>query len=579
MSEDSTSPLAARTVSAVFAASDHGYFLVVTDRGAHRVVLPMSGTLLVGRDPTCGIHLDEAAVSREHARVTVRGGTVTLEDLGSHNGTRLAGARLEAPRALQSGDVVSIGTTTLVACLPATKAAAVRLLDPDELRAQIHREVIRARTHDRPLALICATLDAPACAAASSLLPTALRVIDVAGQLDPAHLYVLCPELPRGGGARRVAELVAALSPTAPGIKAAIAHLPSDAVDATTLIATALARVGAADSASAHDVRRVGDLEIIVADPAMRHIYDLLERLGRSDLPVLVCGESGVGKELAARTLHAASPRNAGPFVAVNCAALPAALAESELFGHRRGAFSGADRDKAGYFAAAAGGTLFLDELGELDAAVQGKLLRAVETRTVVPLGATTPVPCDVRLVSATNRDVPAEIDAGRFRRDLFYRLSAATVVIPPLRDRPRELPMLARALLARACASSRRAPLTLSDLALAQLATHPFPGNIRELANAVAYAAAVAGDDDELLPHHLPPTIAVPPSPGTPRDDNARRAFRPIADELVELERRRMREALDATGGNQSRAAELIDMPRRTFTKKMARYGLRGHD
>jgi DNA-binding NtrC family response regulator/pSer/pThr/pTyr-binding forkhead associated (FHA) protein len=582
VSDDRTAPLITRTESVVFSPDVPGYVLVVTGRGTRREPLPAAGIAVIGRDPSCAIRVDESAVSRQHARIEVAGHRVWIEDLGSHNGTRVGGARIDEKHRLRSGDSISIGEATLVACLAPNPRAAVRLLGEEELVDQVRREVQRARVHDRPLALICVTLDRSAAEAAAALLPTALRLIDVAGHVDADHLYVLCPELSPSASADRCEELVHALIPAAPEIRAGIAHLPGDAIDASSLIAAARDAVGPGGESRvsrpdrAADVRRIGDVDVIVADPAMHQIYQLIERLGPSDLSVLLCGETGVGKELAARALHGCSGRADGAFVAVNCAALPDTLAESELFGYKRGAFSGADRDKSGYFEAAAGGTLFLDELGELPLALQSKLLRVAETGEVTPLGATEPVSVDVRIVSATNRDVASEVEAGRFRADLFYRLGAATIVIPPLRDRPRELPALARSLLARACESRGLSGVGITDLALAQLAGHRFPGNIRELSNAMSYAVALVEDGEVVQPHHLP-GMGTPNAPPAAVAASGEQSFRPVADELVDLETRRMREALEATGGNQLRAAELIGMPRRTFTKKMARYGLRG--
>jgi two-component system, NtrC family, response regulator AtoC len=317
----------------------------------------------------------------------------------------------------------------------------------------------------------------------------------------------------------------------------------------------------------------LGDRALVVADPAMLGVYDLLRRLARSELPVLLQGETGAGKEMAAWALHAWSPRAGGPFVPVNCAALPETLVESELFGCRRGAFSGADRDRIGLFESASGGTLFLDEVGELSPAAQAKLLRALDGKEITRLGAVTATPVDTRVVAATNRDLAALVAASRFREDLYFRLNAAQVALPALRQRPLDIPVLAATLLARACARAGRRPMRISDHALQMLEAHDFPGNVRELANAMEYAAAIA-DGEVLEPHHLPPRVSRRTEPAVLETGGPTRGRR-IADELAELEKRRMQEALAGCGGNQSRAAELIGMPRRTFVTKLARYGL----
>jgi two-component system, NtrC family, response regulator AtoC len=249
-----------------------------------------------------------------------------------------------------------------------------------------------------------------------------------------------------------------------------------------------------------------GGHRIQIADPAMQRLYELARRLARSTLPVLVLGETGAGKELAAAVVHAGSPRAAGPFVSVNCAAIPESLAESELFGHARGAFSGAVVAKGGRLEAAHGGTLFLDEIGELSPSIQAKLLRALESGEVHRVGEVTPRRVDLRLVAATHRDLEADVEAGRFRRDLFFRLGAARLVLPPLRDRPRDLACLAARFLEDECGERR---MSWSVAAAQALFQHGWPGNVRELRHAVQYAVSAAPDDAvEIETWHLPPAI-----------------------------------------------------------------------
>jgi DNA-binding NtrC family response regulator len=324
----------------------------------------------------------------------------------------------------------------------------------------------------------------------------------------------------------------------------------------------------------------------LICDPAMVRVYELLRRLSRSTLPVLIIGETGTGKENAAQAVHAFSPRKAGPLLTINCAAIPENLFESELFGHVRGAFSGAIADKLGRLEAASGGTVFLDEIGELPLAAQAKLLRALETGMVSPVGSLRDRKIDCRVVAATNRDLEDEVGRGRFRQDLYFRLAAAMVVLPPLRERRAEIAPLAELFLKHATSKLDRGPLQLGPATLATLRQHPFPGNVRELRNLMDYCAAtVVGD--VIAPEHLPPRFlhgaaassrstseTAPSATSSPAGGPA--GFRRIADEVQELESRRMREALDESGGNQRRAAELIGMPLRTFVTKLKQYGLR---
>lgn len=318
----------------------------------------------------------------------------------------------------------------------------------------------------------------------------------------------------------------------------------------------------------------------MVAEPAMTRVFALLERLASSPLPVLISGETGVGKENAAYAVHHWS-RRTGAFVAVNCAAIgPESLVEGELFGHDKGAFTGAVVAKSGLFESAAGGTVFLDEVGELPVSIQAKLLRALETQQIMRLGETRERPIDVRIVAATNRSLNDEVKAGRFRQDLYFRLNGATVILPPLRDRRREIAMLARAFLAEACTRANRAPMTIMPEAMQVLLAYGWPGNVRELKHTLEYVtAAVVGDRVE--PSDLPKQFGgAPPPPAPPLElpqipVAAEMTFRPIAEELRDLERTRMAQALVAANGVRTWAAQLIEMPIRTFTLKLKQYKL----
>jgi DNA-binding NtrC family response regulator len=295
----------------------------------------------------------------------------------------------------------------------------------------------------------------------------------------------------------------------------------------------------------------------IGASRAMVEVYDLIRRAAAASFPVLVSGESGTGKELVARAVHSVS-RRAGRFVAVNCAALPEHLLESELFGHEKGAFTGADREKPGLLEAAHRGTLFLDEITELPAPLQPKLLRAVEEGEVRRLGATQPRAFDVRFVTATNRDIEQQVAEGRFRDDLYWRLHVLHVHVPPLRERRADIPLLAEHFLA---------GRAISHEAVALLTAYPWPGNVRELRNALERAGALArGRDIEAA--DLPPRIRGADG-AIDRVADATRRNLPLRD----LEREYILEVLRQTGGNKSRTAEILGLDRKTLYRKLEEY------
>ena len=309
--------------------------------------------------------------------------------------------------------------------------------------------------------------------------------------------------------------------------------------------------------------------------PGIQRALDLVRRVAAYDVSVLLSGETGTGKELFARALHRASPRAAGPFVAVNCAAIPDALIESELFGHVRGAFTGAAAARSGRFAAAHGGTLFLDEIGDLSLDAQATLLRALETRTVCPVGADHDVAVDVRVVAATHRDLDEMVARGTFRADLYFRLSVVPIELPPLRARGADVSALAEAAIDRAVARGARR-VTLDASARAALAEHPWPGNVREL-NHVVERAVLLTDRTALSAADLglgrapPKPLALVPAP---RPEAPVAAGSDLRGALEHLERQLIQEALARAGGNRTEAAALLGLNRTTLVEKLRRFG-----
>jgi len=324
-------------------------------------------------------------------------------------------------------------------------------------------------------------------------------------------------------------------------------------------------------------VRR-GAPVIIGDDPALKRVSVALQRAAATDATVLLQGESGTGKELFARTLHALSPRNDGPFVAINCAAIPENLLETELFGYEKGAFTGANARKPGRFELAHRGTIFLDEIGELPIALQAKILRALEERRFERVGGTVSLQVDVRIVAATNRNLKTAVAARQFREDLFFRLSVFPIEIPPLRERKHDVEILARHFIERYCRELKKRPFVLTAPALEALQTYAWPGNVRELQNCIERAVILA-DGEEILPRHLNLSFVAaaatpPPSPWEQIDlsgtlaDVSRRV-------VAEAERRKIAQTLREAGGNKPRAADLLQVSYKTLLMKLKDYGI----
>jgi DNA-binding NtrC family response regulator len=302
--------------------------------------------------------------------------------------------------------------------------------------------------------------------------------------------------------------------------------------------------------------------------PRFIEVLKLAETVAGTDSTVLISGESGTGKEVVARYIHTLSDRSDEPFLSINCGALPESLLESELFGHVKGSFTGAVRDKDGLLVAAARGTFFLDEIGEMSAATQVKLLRAIQEREVIPVGATQAVPVDVRIVAATNRDLEEEITRGAFRSDLYYRLNVIQLHLPPLRERREDIALLANHFLESNAKESGGQPLRLSEEALALLVKYDWPGNVRELENALERARVVTSGDrisPETLPDRVrespPPRLGSQELPGNPTMEVVERAY--------------ILWVLQSEGGNKSRAAEVLGIDPSTLYRKLNRYGI----
>jgi len=382
----------------------------------------------------------------------------------------------------------------------------------------------------------------------------------------PFQLFLVDQRMPRMGGLELIRQLRG--RPAVPPIIMLTAYgtIP-DAVEAI--------RLGAADyltkpldspAALLAAVNRVlvpdtGEETFVTADPGLRSLLESTDRVSQHDVAVLITGESGTGKELIARRVHAASPRAGGAFVAVNCAALPEALAESELFGHERGAFTGADRQRRGRFEEAHGGTLFLDEVGDLTPALQAKLLRVLEDRIVRRLGGSQDITVDSRLIAATNRDLGAAVEAGAFRKDLYFRLAVVTLSLPPLRERVDDIPLLAQHIMRRLGARHSVAVPQITDDAMRTLIRHHWPGNARELRNVLERALLVhAGDRIDA---------------GDLRLSDEKGAVEGVSLDRGERERAAVLEALRRSNGNREEAARLLGVSVRTLYYRLQKFGI----
>jgi len=533
------------------------------DRSAH-VDLPRDETIEIGRSRSCLISLADQKASRLHATLHWNGTSLLLKDLGSTNGTLVNGRRVQGEVLLKSGDELAIGAATVVVGLTAPAAAVGRrILAHADFEDRLTEEVARAHRYRRSLGLLMVRLPR---GTEASLLSVAIREMDVLGAYGPEDLEVLLPEVDSDGALRAGQRIVTECS----GARVGLAVFPSDAGDRERLVSAArlALRTTSADAPICRaPSERPSEPEPIAADPAMQRVFALVDRVASREIAVLVTGETGVGKEIVAREIHRRGRGPDRPFIAVNCAALPETLVDSELFGHEKGAFTGAATRKEGLFEAAHGGTIFLDEIGELGQATQGRLLRVLERHEVLRVGATQPVAVDVRVVAATNRDLEREVRRGAFREDLLFRLNAFTILVPPLRDRPADLGPLCDRFLADVDAPGGRGRVRLTEEARAALARWSWPGNVRELKN-VLERAALLSEGDEIDVGALPDRFR---GAGVPAGGAS-----VLRDRVDALERESLVRALERCGGNQTRAAEALGISRRALIYKMEKFGLK---
>ena len=311
---------------------------------------------------------------------------------------------------------------------------------------------------------------------------------------------------------------------------------------------------------------------MVGASAPMQQVYALVKQAAESDITVLIRGESGTGKELVSKSFHFNSLRKKRPFLAINCAAIPEALVESELFGHEQGAFTGATKQRIGVFERARGGTVFLDEIGDMHLALQAKLLRVLQEREIQRVGGTTPIPVDIRLIAATNKNLETAVKAGTFRQDLFYRVAVFPIVIPPLRERREDIPLLAKHFLKKHTESNGKSISGISTASLRLLLQYDWPGNVRELENAIARAVLLE-TTDVLQVNNLPPQLS--PIVASGRDHRAPNAVLPLA----EVEQQALVHAIEASANNVSEAARALGLSRATLYRKLKKYGLGAAD
>ena len=540
-------------------------FLVIhiDEEGSRVVDLPDGVDVTFGRSRGATINLDHEKVSRMHAKVRRTGDLIEIEDLGSRNGTRVNGEKVEGKHRLAHGDEISVGPIVAIVGASSALRRPAAVADSAAGEQRLAAEVDRAVRYHRPVTV--AMIRVASDAVIDSIAAT-LRPMDMIAEDAGDDYLVILPELSRTEGDAAIKRALDFARATNTPATSSTALCPDDGTSVDVLMSQLRAglRTGRAPRAET-----AVPATPVVHDPAMQRVYTLVERISDTPMTVLLLGETGVGKEIVCEAIHRRSSRRDRPLIKLNCAALPETLLESELFGHERGAFTGADRRKIGFFEAADGGTLFLDEIGDMPLALQAKLLRVLERKVITRVGGTTEVATDARLIAATHRDLDADVRAGRFRQDLLFRIGGFTIAIPPLRDRPGEIVPLAEHFARTTAAEQGRATPKLTDDAREALTAYAWPGNVRELRNAIERALVLSSD-----------VIAASDLPDRLHD--ATHQIRPVTrssdvrGHLAEVERAAIVAALEADSNNQTRAARRLGLSRRALIYKMEKYGLK---
>ena len=641
-------PPLARDDNRASASRERRYvLLVIGDQTKATYPLPDVGTVTIGRSQQNDVVIDDPSISRRHCIIHI-GPTIRVEDLGSANGTRICDAKVFGPRPAEMlktaeildrrvpsggnsdvmpGNVIQIGSTMLVVQHGTATARPRRLWPHGYFEGCLEEECARAERAKSTFAVMRIHVEqGTPQRAVEEVLSIATRSVDVVAAYGPGEYEVLLIDADSTKVDDVKRRVVAFLLERGAHARTGVSYYPQDGRSPEALLAKACVRVEGGIEAAHDGTPR----DVVVLDPGMQRLYRLAERIADSTIGVLLLGETGVGKEILAETIHRCSQRANKPFVRLNCAALSESLLESELFGHERGAFTGAVAAKQGLIESAEGGTVFLDEVGEMPMSTQVKLLRVLEAKQVMRVGSVKSKPVDVRFVAATNRDLEHEVSTGNFREDLFFRLNGIPLVIPPLRDRVVEIEPLARSLISQVCRKSNRypEPQIMPD-ALELLKTYSWPGNIREMRNVIERALLLCGhgpialehmpvekmgatlpartnrgqtlappappphptspsfaESTSQLPRVMPPPRMDPRSvksyPGEPAYSHPQSTIRPpelgsaaLRSGVEQVERDLILRALEQCAGNQTQAAKLLGISRRTLVSRLEQYDL----
>ena len=582
----------ARPSMAELLAGDKRWRLLVSLDGALKAHdLPKSGQVSIGRTDDNDIAIYHSSISRYHARLHL-GRDIEIEDLDSTNGSWVGSTKLEAnkPVTVSFDQPIDLAEVMVVLQQVSQPGRLRRLCSHDYFEMRLEEECLRSSSSGQPFAVMRLQVSRDVAEDyLGALLVSVLRPIDMLALYAPGEYELLLPDVDEGQIRNLGEGILKKLEGKNIQASLGVASYPQDGSNPEVLLEKACATIrGDRESTPTPE-------DVIVRDEAMERLYQLLERVAPGKLSILLLGETGSGKEILAESLHRLSPRRDEHFLRLNCAALSETLLESELFGHEKGAFTGALQMKKGLLESADGGTVFLDEIGEMPMGTQAKLLRVLESGEVMRVGSLEAKKINVRFVAATNRNLEEEIKKENFREDLYFRLNGMSFQIPPLRERPEEIEPLASMFIDKAAKElAMKKPPQLSAAALKLMKNYSWPGNIRELRNAMDRAVLLS-EAGTIKPEHLPQekmsgvltSGLAGAAPGVAAKELGEKTgeFRMLDGEptvptqkhgeILNMEHQKILDALEQAAGNQTLAAEILEMPRSTFLKRLDAYGI----
>ncbi len=595
---------------------ESAYLHAVSGEYKGQIYMLRRGEMTIGRHPDSDIFLDDGQVSRRHAKIVTDEEKSVIIDNKSTNGTFVNGKKVKRA-VLHEGDKIRIGFTTFqYTTANPLEAVSLGLKHHGYFEERLYTEIQRARAYGRNVSLMMISLSFHRDFAKGLSKAEAekekqkkyyelvkwlrrrgyVRDIDLMGGYGRFEMEIMLPETSREEvlkTAQRILEEKGHEQGTF--ISIGVANFPMDGKSKDVLFEKcrkALKQARTLEKNSVSGVQseevipvKVASDEIVVRSEKMIQIFDLAAKIAKSNMSVLIQGETGVGKEVIADTIHKKSDRAANPLIRVNCAALTETILESELFGHEKGSFTGADRLKIGLFESAKGGTIFLDEIGEMPLKTQAKLLRVLQSKKIMRVGGNKEIDIDVRVIAATNRNLEDAIKNGTFREDLYYRLNAITITVPPLRERREEIEPLALSFVKTSCAENKRPMMTIAKDAMEALVAYDWPGNVRELKNCIERAVVITEGNvitrDALSDHILERLPLGGGGKGmsgheSGGEDPTATLVGDVKAMVQEYEKKIIMNALEQVDWNQTKAAELLGIPRRTLVSKIKKLNIK---